>query len=80
MSVQLPSNQQPIAASAGAWDRAWYEWAWKVTQQANRNLGSGATANRPSTQTVGAVYFDTTLGRPIWWDGAAWVYADGTPA
>lgn len=80
MSVQLPSNLQQIGATSGAWVPSWYEWTWKVTQQANRNLGSGATADRPGTDIVGAVYFDTTLGRPIWWDGAAWVYADGTPA
>lgn len=80
MSVQLPSNQQALGETSGAWTRPWYEWAWQVTQQANRNLGSGATTGRPSTQVVGAVYFDTTLGRPIWWDGSAWVYADGTPA
>lgn len=44
---------------------------------------SGTTANRPldniqSPLPVGKSYFDTTLGYPIWWDGADWVDATGT--
>lgn len=39
-------------------------------------LGSGVTANRPTTRLttahVGAYWFDTTLGYPVWWTGAAW--------
>lgn len=42
--------------------------------------GSGATASRPpaSTAGVGAMWFDTTLGKPIWSTGSAWVDATGT--
>lgn len=81
MSVQLPSQLQPIAMGAGAWDRAWYEWAWRLTQAVNAaTAGVGATTARPTSATQGAQFFDTTIGRPIWWDGAAWVYSDGTPA
>lgn len=44
---------------------------------------SGTTANRPANTIliklqVGQVYFDTTLGIPIWWDGTDWVNASGT--
>ena len=28
--------------------------------------------------TIGVSYFDTTLGRPIWWNGTNWVDATGT--
>ena len=44
----------------------------------------GPTAQRPSLaggQNIGLSYFDTSLGlhgKPIWWNGTAWVYADGT--
>ena len=44
-------------------------------------LGSGTTANRPTSPTVGAQYFDTDLTKPIWYDGNAttgWVDATGT--
>jgi hypothetical protein len=44
---------------------------------------SGTTANRPvSTVQValptGYLYYDTTLDRPIWWNGTVWKKADGT--
>lgn len=38
---------------------------------------NGASASRPLSSIVGQYYFDTTLGRPIWWDGASFVDADG---
>ncbi|MGA7855360.1 MAG: hypothetical protein WCA15_18715 [Candidatus Acidiferrales bacterium] len=37
---------------------------------------SGATAQRPVSPAVGTPFFDTTLGKIIWWSGSAWV--DGT--
>lgn len=40
--------------------------------------GYGLTASRPATPTNGEMYFDTTLGYPIWYDGAGWVDATGT--
>lgn len=42
-------------------------------------LFSSTTANRPTTSLkTGACYFDTTLGKPIWYDGTNWVDATGT--
>lgn len=41
----------------------------------------GSSTNRPSiftSEDKGKIYFDTTLGKPIWWDGAKWVDATGT--
>ena len=43
----------------------------------SRVNGSGTTAQRPSTVTLGFTYFDTTLGIPVFWRGAAWVNASG---
>lgn len=43
-------------------------------------LQSGATTSRPaliSTQ-LGYQYFDTTIGKPIWWNGSAWKDSTGT--
>jgi hypothetical protein len=37
----------------------------------------GTTAERPTTVAIGFMYFDTTLGHAIWWDGANWVDATG---
>jgi hypothetical protein len=40
---------------------------------------SGATTGRPTERLqVGQYYFDTTIGRPIWWNGANWINAAGT--
>ena len=38
----------------------------------------GATASRPSTNKyIGLTYFDTTLGKPVYWNGSNWVDATG---
>ena len=51
-------------------------------QQAINTLSTpsaGITAARPSTGLqVGQFYFDTTINRPIWWDGTNWINAAGT--
>lgn len=43
---------------------------------------NGTTANRPTIPAgslrIGISYFDTTLNKPIWWNGSAWVDATGT--
>ena len=41
--------------------------------------GANATASRPAAATAGAgaMFFDTTLGKPIWCTGTAWVDATG---
>ena len=40
---------------------------------------SGITAGRPTLSLqIGQYYFDTTIGRPIWWNGTNWINAAGT--
>jgi hypothetical protein len=40
---------------------------------------SGVTASRPTERLeVGQYYFDTTIGRPIYWNGTNWINAAGT--
>lgn len=44
---------------------------------------NGSTAQRPALLTatdVGYMFFDSTLGLPIFWNGAGWRKADGTVA
>jgi hypothetical protein len=43
----------------------------------------GTTAERPVNTTqvpllIGQYYYDTTIDRPIWWNGSVWKKADGT--
>lgn len=43
------------------------------------NKHRGASNERPTEgMLVGFEYFDTTLGKPIWWNGNDWVDATGT--
>jgi hypothetical protein len=40
---------------------------------------SGPTSERPDRNLqVGQYYFDTTIGRPIWYNGTNWINAAGT--
>ena len=32
----------------------------------------------PKIENIGEMYFDTTLGKPIWWNGTDWVDASGS--
>ena len=59
--------------------RTWVEWftkLWGIQQDA-----SDTTANRPVTNLfVGRMYFDSTLGKPIWLKSVTptvWVDATG---
>lgn len=38
---------------------------------------SGTTSNRPTNVLVGFQYFDTTVNKPIFWDGSKWIDATG---
>ncbi len=52
-----------------------------TTDKLHWNIPSGVTASRPSSGNwVGRQYFDTTLGKPIWWNGTKWILADGSDA
>lgn len=56
----------------------------KGTRQALINGGivgytSGVTSHRPKVAPVGFMYFDTTLGMPVWWNGTGWVDSTKKP-
>lgn len=38
---------------------------------------NSTTALRPRTSVLGEFYFDTTVGKPCWWNGTAYVDAAG---
>lgn len=41
----------------------------------------GATGDRPTYDTASSIpYFDTTLGKPVWFNGKKWVDATGADA
>jgi len=45
--------------------------------KATINAG-GDTASRPASPVLYSSYVDTTLGKPIWYDGTNWIDATGT--
>ena len=44
----------------------------------DRMHSTGSTAGRPLEPRVGQQYFDTTLNKPVFFSGTAWVDATGT--
>lgn len=41
---------------------------------------TGDSDSRPTGVNVGYLYYDTTLKKPIWWNGSSWKDKDGNPA
>lgn len=59
----------------------WRNFFNSVFNICNALTMSGTTANRPTAGLwTGRMYFDTTLGKPIWFKTAGWVDATGAAA
>lgn len=59
-------------------NNTWSEWLYVATSSLNTHT-VGPSSSRPTTPQAGIFYFDTTLNKPIWGNGSAWVNATGTP-
>lgn len=44
----------------------------------NEGVIANTTVLRPLAPRVGQMFFDTTLGRPIWWSGSQWILSEGS--
>lgn len=70
-----------VVGPDGRATRAWASWITRASIIISGVSESGTTANRPTTQLwVGRMYFDTTLGKPVWYEGPGWVDATGASA
>lgn len=60
----------------------WTQFFTKLEELFNDLQATGTTAQRPAVAPfVGFMFFDTTVGKPIWAKTqTTWVYADGTAA
>lgn len=38
------------------------------------------SGKRPNGKCIGDMKFDTTLKKPVWWNGTNWILSDGTIA
>lgn len=78
--MAAPIHEQ-VADKANRFNRAWVQWIDLVDRTVSSLRESGTTAKRPTARLwIGRQYFDTTLGKPIWYDGSGWVDATGTTA
>lgn len=50
--------------------------AWGLWKDINAPL-YGDNSGRPDKVPIGTCYFDTSLNKPLWWNGTAWVDAQG---
>ena len=80
----LPMFQAGLQAGKTAFTSAWSGWFSTVQKILYAASSSGPTSARPTVSLfVGQLYFDTTLGKPVWLKaiaGPVWVDATGTPA
>ena len=53
--------------------------SYAVTNRRYVNL-NGISSARPLGSVVGQFYLDTTVGKPVWWDGTKFIDATGTVA
>lgn len=69
---------EDIFPESGKIGLGWTAWLEKIGRFACSVSESGTTANRPTANLwIGRPYFDTTLGKPVWYDGTNWVDATG---
>lgn len=82
MSFELPSND-PVVGDDKKSFRTWMQWFSRVHDIVLSLQQSGPTSDRPKKVLwVGRRYFDTTLGKPVWFKSArpdVWVDAAGVP-
>jgi len=79
MNVAPPGSV--ITEEGAQASRGYVAWSSLVASYLTALMGSGTTANRPTKLLwAGRPYFDTTLGQPIWYDGAGWIDATGASA
>ncbi|MFN7611722.1 MAG: hypothetical protein ACK5QX_12440 [bacterium] len=73
----MPSNS-PLVDQRMTASVPFLQWLSRINTIAQAVISSGTTAQRPTSNLwAGRTYFDTTLGKPIWYKGPGWVDATG---
>lgn len=76
MNLSPPPVNVPMVDQAGMLTREWYMWFVDSQKFSARSHGAVDTADRPiNAVQEGGNYFDRTTGKPMWWNGSAWVQA-----
>jgi len=79
-SDSLTSFYKGIQRYSGLRLEVWDGSAWKNALGYSNAPLWGSSAARPSllSTDIGFQFFDTTLNKPIWWNGSSWVDSNGT--
>jgi len=76
----IPS-EDAVVEGKNNFTTGWQTFFSSVARILTAMTSSGTTAQRPTVGLfTGRMYFDTTLGLPIWYKTAGWVKADGSAA
>jgi len=59
------------------YDDGTLKYSGNIIWHSGNQGGSGISSARPQNRTVGSMFFDTTLNKPIWWNGSNWVDSAG---
>jgi len=75
MSLPKAPFQSAIQGAANLVEAVWQQWFDRVQEIISANTSSGPTAGRPTQNLfVGQQYFDTDLGKPVYWNGSTWIH------
>ena len=79
--ISAPPNGSSVDTDGGSISNPWGTWFVILYYLVQGLTSSGTTVNRPKNKIfVGRFYYDTTLSKPIWFDGTIWRDAAGAPA
>jgi len=71
--VDIPNRNTLAVISHG--DQRAVKFFEDVAASINTSNQSGSS--RPANPSIGPAFYDTSLGKPIWWNGAIWTDAFG---
>ena len=78
MALIGPPPSVAVDNSGDSVSQSWAVFFSNVSQILNALTSNGQTATRPTKMLwAGRTYFDSSLGKPIWYNGATWVDATG---
>ncbi len=76
--VKIPAPEGELVTEDRRGRMHFLAWATQVSAILTGLTTADTTANRPTTYLwQGRMYYDTTLGQPIWYTGSGWVDATG---
>lgn len=78
MLAPLPSTDRISTDNRGTLSQWYQSWFSSIQYYLSAVGNNGVTAKRPTTGLyVGYPFYDTTLQKPIWWNGSTWKDATG---